>query len=44
LEAVAQEIKLIRENGEPEEALEGIGEIEMSEQDPVQTKLQELTQ
>jgi len=44
LEAAAEEIRLIRENGEPEEAQKGPGELEMAELDPVKTKLQELTQ
>jgi len=44
LEAAAEEIRLIKEHGEPEEAIEGLGEVEMVESDPVRTKLQELTQ
>ena len=44
LEAATEEIKLIRENGEPEEALGGSGEAEMADSDPVRTKLRELTQ
>jgi len=44
LEAAAEEIRLIKEYGEPEEAIEGLGEVEMAESDPVRTKLQELTQ
>jgi hypothetical protein len=43
LETATEDIRLIRENGEPDEALEGLGEIEMLEQDPVRNKLQELT-
>jgi hypothetical protein len=35
---------LIWEIGEPEEAVEGLEEVEMAESDSVRTKLQELTQ
>jgi len=44
LDAAAEQVRLIRENGEPQEAEQGLGEVEMREQDSVQTKLQELTQ
>jgi hypothetical protein len=44
LEAAAEEIRLIRENGEAEEPLAGLGEVKMAELDPVRTKLQELMQ
>jgi hypothetical protein len=44
LEAAAEEIRLIKENGEPEEAIQGPGEVAMAKSDPVRTKLQELTQ
>jgi len=44
LETAAEEIRLIREHEEPEEAIEGLGEVEMAKSDPVKTKLQELTQ
>lgn len=44
LEAAAEQVRQIQEAGEPEEAQLGLGEIKMPEQDPVQSKLQELTQ
>jgi len=44
LEAAAEEIRLTKEHGEPEEPIPGLGEVEMAESDPVRTKLQELTQ
>jgi len=39
LEAAAKQVRLIRENEEPQEAEQGLGEVEMREQDPVQAKL-----
>lgn len=44
LEAAGKQVRLLRENGELEEAEEGLGQIQMWEQDQVQTMLQELTQ
>jgi hypothetical protein len=44
LEPAAEQVWLIRENGEPDEAKQGLGEVEMQEQDQVRTKLQEITQ
>jgi hypothetical protein len=43
LEAAAEEIRLIRENGEPEETVEGLGEFEMAESNPVKAKVQEIS-
>jgi len=44
LEPAAEQVALIRENRGPEIAEQGLGEVDMRAQDPVQTKLQELTQ
>jgi hypothetical protein len=44
IEAAREQLKQIREAGEPEEAQLGLGEIEMSTGDPVKQQLQGLTQ
>jgi outer membrane protein TolC len=44
LEAAAQQVRLIRQSGDREEAKQAVGEVEMWDQDQVQSKLQELTQ
>jgi len=44
LEAAREQLKLIREAGEPEEAELGIGEVSMPEADPVQGKLEQIFQ
>lgn len=44
LQAAAEEIRLIKENGEPDDTKLGLGEVEMQEQDQLQSNLQNLTQ
>jgi hypothetical protein len=44
IEAAREQLKQIKEAGEPEEAQLGLGEVEMRLDDPVQQQLQGLTQ
>jgi hypothetical protein len=44
LEAAREQLKQIKEAGEPDEAELGIGEVEMTGSDPVQQKLEEVSQ
>jgi hypothetical protein len=44
IEAAREQLKQIKEAGEPEQAELGLGEIEMRQADPVQQQLQGLTQ
>jgi hypothetical protein len=44
IEAAREQLKQIKEAGQPEEAVIGLGEIEMRQADPVQQQLQGLTQ